>query len=135
MIGNRTKISDFLTIIPLGSRIGHGIMDVSIHRIGILGIGVLHFMRGFPIIHIIGDMGILIKGIITGDMAVVITIRVRLQHAIRVIKEVEIADNSSVQQDMEMADQEQSIMNKLALTGEILVQREALALKTAVQGQ
>jgi hypothetical protein len=110
-------------------------MDVSIHRIGIHGIGVLPFMRGFPIIHIIGDMGILIKGITNGDMAVVITIRARLQHAIRVIKEVEIADNSSVQQDMEMADREQSIMNKLELTGEILVQREALALKTTVQGQ
>ena len=89
----------------------------------------------FPIIRIIGDMGILIKGIITGDMAVVTTIRARLQRAIPAIKEVEIVDKTSVEQDPEMADQEQSIMNKLELTGEILVQREALALKTAMQGQ
>jgi hypothetical protein len=103
-------------------------MDVYIHRIGIHGTGVLLFMRVIPITRITGDMEILIQDMITGDMVVIITIRAHLLHVILVIKEVEITDKTSVQQDPEMEEQEQFIMDKLELTGQMvffLVQPEA----------
>jgi hypothetical protein len=63
IIGNHINISDFLIIIPAGIQIGHGIMDVFIHRIGILGGGELHIFL-MVIIPIIGAIIIQVMHII-----------------------------------------------------------------------
>jgi len=63
IIGNRIRTSGFHIIIPPGSHIGHGIMDVYIHHIGIHGTGVLPFMQVILITRIIGDMPVTMEDI------------------------------------------------------------------------
>ena len=99
IVGSRIAISVFLTIIPVGVPIGDGIMGVCTHRTGIHGTGVLPFMSTIIIIHITGDIGIRIEGIITEDTAGITIIRARLRHVTSVIKEGEMVQGHLVPQD------------------------------------
>jgi hypothetical protein len=73
IIGNRIKILGYHIIIPPGNHIGHGIMDVYIHHIGIHGTGVLPFMQVILITRIIGDMAVTM-----GDIMVIPAIRAHM---------------------------------------------------------
>jgi hypothetical protein len=132
IIGKHTKISGFHTIIPRGDHIGHGIMDVSIHHIGIHGIGVLPFMLGIPSTRIIGEVAVILGGIM-----VILTTRDHMQPAIPDINEADITGTPMVLQDLEMLEQDRCIMDKPEQTEEIFffVQPEVSAIKPEIPGQ